>query len=28
MHRFAIDKILPQFAEIKTADAWVKQLGA
>ena len=28
MHRFAIEKILPQFAEIKTADAWVKQLSA
>ena len=28
MHRFAIEKILPQFAEIKTADAWVKQLNA
>lgn len=27
MHRFEIDKILPQFAEIKTADAWIKQLS-
>ncbi len=28
LHRFAIDKILPQFAEIKTADAYIKQLNA
>jgi nicotinamidase-related amidase len=28
LHRFAIEKILPQFAEIKTADAFVQQLHA
>ena len=27
MHRFAIEKILPQFAEIKTADAYIQQLS-
>ena len=28
LHRFAIEKILPQFAEIKSADAFVRQLAA
>jgi biuret amidohydrolase len=27
LHRFAIEKILPQFAEIKTADAYIQQLN-
>jgi biuret amidohydrolase len=28
LHRFALEKILPQFAEIKTSDACIKQLRA
>jgi nicotinamidase-related amidase len=28
LHRFAIEKILPQFAEIKTADAYIKLLNS